>query len=368
MTSHVIETAEPQNRSVQETFLGADELASQGAFDRDAFYQRYSRARGPLCYETKHGGRCETIVAEAGLLMAVADIPDAEPMAARVSGQGVIEFHHRLSGTINLQGEWGSVSVDKPSLLFWHVPEGCDVSEVSAVGGGQERWVSLYCDPAWLIASFPDATSLEDMLKGGSERPSYAVMPSKPNEMHILEAILANPFSGSLRTSFARAKAMELLCHSIDRIARQCDPQPSPSLRVTARDRKNVMEAKVILGTEFMSPPTLTNIARRVGLSPKKLGILFSMTCGETLWEYLRRIRIETAKRLLATTDLQVGQVAYEVGYKHHSTFTVAFIEQVGMSPKAYSVRHRQLNSPDLMAEPVAETTPLPRPDNLDAR
>ena len=51
--------------------------------------------------------------------------------------------------------------------------------------------------------------------------------------------------------------------------------------------------------------------------------------------EFIRRTKLERARELLSTTDLQIGQVAEDVGYRHHSTFTTAFAEHFGIPPKA---------------------------------
>jgi len=45
---------------------------------------------------------------------------------------------------------------------------------------------------------------------------------------------------------------------------------------------------------------------------------------------------------LLMGSDLQVSQIAYEVGYSHHSTFTAAFTSRFGITPKLLA-RSRRL-------------------------
>ena len=51
---------------------------------------------------------------------------------------------------------------------------------------------------------------------------------------------------------------------------------------------------------------------------------------------YLRCIRINRAKELLASTNFSVMEIAVMVGYSSNSTFTRAFHNITGMTPKAY--------------------------------
>lgn len=54
---------------------------------------------------------------------------------------------------------------------------------------------------------------------------------------------------------------------------------------------------------------------------------------------YLRRTRVEKAKELLQNTSFSVTHVAVMVGYSCNSTFTRAFRNITGMTPKAYRKR-----------------------------
>ena len=51
---------------------------------------------------------------------------------------------------------------------------------------------------------------------------------------------------------------------------------------------------------------------------------------------YLRRIRIERAKELLAETSFSIMEIAVMVGYSGNATFTRAFHSITGMTPKEY--------------------------------
>lgn len=76
----------------------------------------------------------------------------------------------------------------------------------------------------------------------------------------------------------------------------------------------------------------------------KKVGCLPS--------EYLRMVRIEKAKEILATTRYRIIDVAMQVGYYNSSSFTRAFREVEGITPNQYRrrVREERENSPQSAA------------------
>ena len=48
---------------------------------------------------------------------------------------------------------------------------------------------------------------------------------------------------------------------------------------------------------------------------------------------FIHAVRLQKAKDLLQNTDLNVNEVAYEVGYKDPSYFSRKFTETYGMNP-----------------------------------
>jgi len=72
-------------------------------------------------------------------------------------------------------------------------------------------------------------------------------------------------------------------------------------------------------------PITVADIAREVGLHPKYLLVLFRRTCRMTLWDYVVRLRLAHAQRLLLTTERTVADIAFDAGFQSLSAFYQAF-------------------------------------------
>lgn len=77
-------------------------------------------------------------------------------------------------------------------------------------------------------------------------------------------------------------------------------------------------------------------LAARVGVSRSVLAARTTALLGEPLGRYVRRVRIERAAALLASTDLPVKTIAARVGYDSEPAFARAFARMRGTTPTAY--------------------------------
>jgi len=85
-------------------------------------------------------------------------------------------------------------------------------------------------------------------------------------------------------------------------------------------------------------------IAQAVYLTPNYLSKLFRREAGMTLRQYINDVRITEAKRLLATTDQSVSDIAMDLGFENVSYFSTVFKKENGLGPLAW--RSRALGRP----------------------
>jgi AraC family transcriptional regulator len=84
---------------------------------------------------------------------------------------------------------------------------------------------------------------------------------------------------------------------------------------------------------EPLTPERLAGIAN---LSVYHFHRIFSGLVGESLGEYVRRMRLERAAGELRRTDRQVVEIALGAGYDAHEPFTRAFRGHFGLPPSAF--------------------------------
>lgn len=99
------------------------------------------------------------------------------------------------------------------------------------------------------------------------------------------------------------------------------------------RDQDMAQKARAILLGEMLQPPSVAELAIRVGTNPFKLKRLFHHFFNDTPYGLLLRFRMHKAYELLESSGYSVGVVANRVGYAHASNFTAAFTRYFGISP-----------------------------------
>lgn len=83
----------------------------------------------------------------------------------------------------------------------------------------------------------------------------------------------------------------------------------------------------------------IPDLARQVGLSGRTLARRFHDTVGQSPQAYIQLRRVDTARRLLETTDIPIDNIRRGVGYSDPTAFRRAFRYHTGLSPTDY--RHR---------------------------
>ena len=97
---------------------------------------------------------------------------------------------------------------------------------------------------------------------------------------------------------------------------------------------KRIRQAKEIMISHMAEPPSLSELAKEVGLSLKKLKEGFKQIYGDSVYSFLFDYKMEHARRLLATGQNNVNEVGLKVGYSTSSHFISAFKKKYGTTPK----------------------------------
>lgn len=90
------------------------------------------------------------------------------------------------------------------------------------------------------------------------------------------------------------------------------------------------------LSQHYAAELSVAQIAAAVGLHPKYAMQTFKARCGISVWNYLTRLRISHAQRLLLTTDLPIAQIALESGFGSPGRFHAVFRKHCHQTPRAF--------------------------------
>lgn len=94
-----------------------------------------------------------------------------------------------------------------------------------------------------------------------------------------------------------------------------------------------------IISQEYANSDLLRELPIRMGISSSHLQRLFKKLMGQTLKEYLQRVRVTKAAELLSGSAMSNIDVSMAVGFASLSCFYVAFRNQQGLSPREYRQR-----------------------------
>jgi len=103
-------------------------------------------------------------------------------------------------------------------------------------------------------------------------------------------------------------------------------------------------------------------LASVVNMSPFHFARMFKGALGVPPHAYITNVRMERAKRLLASSNLSLREIATTVGYQTQAHFTGVFHKQVGTTPRTYrlSTRGENLPMPAVPAVSLRETVRQP--------
>jgi AraC-like DNA-binding protein len=104
---------------------------------------------------------------------------------------------------------------------------------------------------------------------------------------------------------------------------------------------RRLCRSRDFLAASFDERLRLEQAAANAFFSPFHYHRLFRRAFGETPHEFLTRLRLDEAKRLLATGEGSVTDVCFAVGYESLGSFSLRFKELAGCSPSEYRRRAR---------------------------
>jgi len=102
------------------------------------------------------------------------------------------------------------------------------------------------------------------------------------------------------------------------------------------RNSQDLNEAIRFIHENYHKPLDLAMVSNHVSLNYAYFSNLFKKNVGKGFAEYLRDVRLDKARRLLAETDYKIVEVTAMVGYESYKSFTRAFREVMSMQPTEY--------------------------------
>lgn len=100
---------------------------------------------------------------------------------------------------------------------------------------------------------------------------------------------------------------------------------PSPIIHITEWIRAN-----------YYLPLTVKELADEFNYNADYLSTLFKKSTGQSITQFINKVRIDTSKTLLVNFDISIKEIAYSCGFQDEKYYMKTFKKQVGMTPSQY--------------------------------
>lgn len=240
----------------------------------------------------------------------------------------------RMVVTLGLKGCSAFAGANGQELTF---SEGCTTITTFTSSAGERRYqaakpvaqLRFSLGRNWLERYFGEERAAS--LLAGSAVRTLRHRPTSFEAILTAEQLLNEAGSGEPGRLRKHARALSILAAELDRLG----SEPRREQRgFGKREMSQANSARDILQREFRKPPSVEELARRVGVNQFKLKRLFHHYFDNTPYGVLLEMRMTQAYRLLASTHCPVSVAAAYVGYSHASNFSAAFTRSFRVPPK----------------------------------
>jgi AraC-like DNA-binding protein len=191
-----------------------------------------------------------------------------------------------------------------------------------------------------LFRAFPEWVDAFSALHGLPEPagPASELLPAGSALARRAGQLLSEPTPVSSEVSMRPSTVAALL-----EIAFQAQGSPLASRR--SRRQATAQRETLIRGLEDYDPEegvrSLDGLAERLGLSPRQTARLVRGETGRSFRELKAAAQLERARKLLASSELSILEVALRAGWNSTSQFHAAFRRNVGVTPARYRAANR---------------------------
>lgn len=103
-----------------------------------------------------------------------------------------------------------------------------------------------------------------------------------------------------------------------------------------------IKNAQDFIEANYAERITLDQLAKNAAMSRRSFERRFKQATGNTVVEYIQRVKIEAAKRSFEATRKNINEVMYDVGYTDSKAFRSVFKKITGLTPIEYRNKYNK--------------------------
>lgn len=148
-----------------------------------------------------------------------------------------------------------------------------------------------------------------------------------PEMFLLVDQFFNNKYDENLKMMFYKSHMAALLSHYFGQLSIQ------KATEINTSQLKKINLAQEILLSDLENPPSLTELAHKIGTNINKLKIEFKAQFGVPVFKYLQNERLKKAYDLIKNEQKTIQEAAWAVGYDSLGSFSNAFEKKFGYRP-----------------------------------
>ena len=236
--------------------------------------------------------------------------------------------------TQELNSENKELGKDTPNGIF--LPANSTETRYTFPKGIAVKNITVFITKDWLKENIKKQNNyLNNVILSTTKFFLFEEISYKMSEVIIqMEEILKNNMEHPLSKINLYANTLNLIYLFFEKILiRPIDKQ---IMNITPQDIQRLFKVKAILLNEYVSIPSTEYLTKECGINARKLQRLFKQVFGKSIYQFAMEVKMNEAKKMLATREYNVSEVGYMVGYSNLSHFTEKFKEYFGTTPKSF--------------------------------
>jgi AraC-like DNA-binding protein len=279
------------------------------------------------------------------LHLMLSDFQYGRDVEGKAQGHDFLKFHFKISGhnLVRFERNQNFLIDSGKSVIAFH-PKGLLKDDCYAARA-HEFSLTLSCEPSALLevmrvvpSDLP--TPLSTFFSGNTTDFFCQTLPLTQEMVEAIGGIVRPRYDGHLRRLHIEARSLDLICMLLDML-QETPRKHIPPQTLRPRDIEALHAVRTFVASHYAEPPSIPALARQFGLNRTKLTEGFRGVFGQTVFNYIQSVRMQTAKQLLLESQLPVAVVAHRVGYERPSSFATAFREYHGFPPRSLKKLHR---------------------------
>lgn len=150
-----------------------------------------------------------------------------------------------------------------------------------------------------------------------------------------IEEINESEDIGFTKSVFIEGKCFEILAYHLRQYVEDASPEHKRTVLRQATVVK-IEEAADSITNNLEQATNILALSKKVGVNQNTLQNGFQSLYGLSVKEFTQNKRMEMARHLMETTELNITEITYRIGINSRSYFSKLFKERYAMSPKQY--------------------------------